>query len=162
MKRIQLLLILSFLSVFTFAQQYSGQLKPLLTDLAGWDAQDPEGMDSNFNNVLLISATREYTKGDTTLHASILIGQTAASYDIRKMNYETDRGFFRSQQIKNYTVYISYDKKENSGAIIVYLTSNPHSAVFILNYKATGWKDALTLAEKFDWDAMKKVVQQIK
>lgn len=162
MKRLHLLFIIMLLPVLLHAQENANKLKPLLIDLSGWNAEKPEGMDASFNNVTMISASREYTRGDATLQTSILIGQAASSYETPKVSYETDEGFFRSQKIKNYQVYISYDKQEKSGGIFVILSGSPQSAVFVLTYENTGWQDALDLTKKFDWDAMKKIAEEIK
>ena len=162
MRRLHLLLILVLFPVFLNAQEYSNKLKPLLIDLSGWNAEKPEGMDASFNNVTMISATREYTRGDATLQASVLVGQAASSYEIPKATYETDEGFFRSEKINNYMVYISYEKQNKTGGVFVILANSPQSAVFVLTYENTDWQKALDLTKKFDWDAMKKIAETVK
>ena len=162
MRRLHLLLILVLFPVFLNAQEYSNKLKPLLIDLSGWNAEKPEGMDASFNNVTMISATREYTRGDATLQASVLVGQAASSYEIPKATYETDEGFFRSEKINNYMVYISYEKQNNTGGVFVILANSPQSAVFVLTYENTDWQTALDLAKKFDWNTMKNIADEVK
>ncbi len=162
MKRLYIALAFILAASLLQAQQYSNQLKPLLIDLPGWNADSPQGMDASFNNTYMITATREYTRGDATLEGSVLIGQAASSYDIPKVSYETDEGFLRSEKIKNYPLYISYDKSDKSGAIFIVLTASPQSAIFVLTYQNTDWQTALDLAKKFDWDAMKKIALEVK
>ena len=162
MKRLYFITIFILVTSLLTAQEHSNKLKPLLIDLSGWNAEKAEGMDADFNHVVMITATREYTRGDATLEGSVLIGQAASSYDIPKVNYETDEGFLRSEKIKNYTVYSSYDKSDNSGAVFVILATSPQSAIFVLTYENTDWQTALDLAKKFDWDAMKRVAESVK
>ncbi len=162
MKRVVFSLFLLSLIPALPAQQAADKFKPLLIDLSGWNAENAEGMDASFGNIKVISATRDYERGDATLTASVLIGQAAASYQVQKMTYETDEGFFRSDEINNFPVYISFDKTEKSGAIIVHLAASPQSAVFVLTFESLDWNTALGLAKKFDWDAMKTIAEGIK
>jgi hypothetical protein len=144
------------------AQQYSNQLKKLLIDLPGWTGEDPEGADMAFNQIVMITAARNYTKGNASINTGIIIGSSTNVSQIPKTTYETDEGFLRTTKIKGYETYLVYNKKDNSGSIFILLASNPHSAMVTFTYENLGWQEAKTLAEKFDLDGIKKVADSIK
>jgi len=148
--------------LFTSAQQYSNQLKKLMIDLPGWTGEDPEGADISYGQVKMITAARAYTKGEATLNAGVIIGGASNAEKIPKTTYETEEGFLRLEQMNGYNTYISYNKKDRSGSIFILLATNPHSAMLTYTFEGIDWKTALDLANKFDWDAIKKVAASVK
>ncbi len=163
MKRISLVaFLISVMLLPVPAQQYSNQLKKLLIDLPGWTGEDSEGADMFFNQVTMITAARQYTKGDATIQAGIIIGNSSNVSQIPKTTYETDEGFLRTTKIKGYETYLVYNKTDNSGSTFVLITSTPHAALFTFTYENLGWQEAEALAKKFDLDAIKKVAENIK
>ncbi len=165
MKRFPLLflslLMVSFLQLH--AQKYANQLKPILKDLPGWQAEEAEGGDMIFGEIMMITASRSYTKGDASLEAGIIIGGVSSMGQIpSNASYEDSHGFLRREEIKGYEGIITYDKDNNSGAVFVITSKEPHASFLSLTFEGIGWKEALDLAKKFDLDAIKKVADSIK
>ncbi len=165
MKRTLTLMFLAmvFLLPPVAAQQYSNQLKKELIDLPGWKGADADGADMIFNQMKLITASREYTKGDAQVTVGILITNTGTQAGkIPTVLYEDEDGFAKTQKIKGYDAYVVYDKKEHNGSIIVILLNDPIAMLVTLNYEKIGWQEAVDLMKKFDLDAMKKVAESLK
>ena len=56
------------------AQQAFQRFFPLLIELPGWQADKPDGVAMEIPGSQMISATREYQRGEARLNAQVLIG----------------------------------------------------------------------------------------
>jgi hypothetical protein len=131
----------------------------LLVDLKGWEGKKPEGMSMEMTNNSMTTATRDYQRGAAQLHAGVVIGQAAAGAmaPIRTgMNVQTTDGHMISLTMHGMPVMKTFNTKQNSGAIMVALDKN---ALFTLSYNRINEDEALALAEKFDWKAIRAAAQ---
>lgn len=157
-----LLLLLGFSSAPVFAQSHS-TLTPLLGNLSGWQAEKAEGMSMDAGGMRMINATRSYTKGSQDLNAVVMVGSQAMTMgQMQQMKMETDDVRVKVETINGFQVSSSYNKHENSGGIMVVLGSSQASgAMFMLNFEGMDDSQALKLARKFDWQAMKKATAKL-
>ncbi len=162
MKRIILLTLLGVLVTLPMtAQQYSNQLKDLLVDLPGWEGQVPEGADISFNQITTVTATRDYVRGDATLKAAVMVTDATSIGQVPRATFENEEAFLRTEQINGFDSYISFNKKDKSGAVFVILGTSPRSVVFTLTFEGIGWEEARKLVERYDLAAMLKVARNI-
>ena len=138
-------------------------LTPLLIDLDGWAAEEPEGMNMDMGAMKMTNATRTYTKGDNTLTAMVMIGSHAMTQgQMQEMNAETSEARVSISEIDGFRVHTGYDKNENAGSVIVFLSQGQtESALFIVSYQGLSDKEAVNLAKQFDWKKMKAKVEEL-
>jgi len=157
-----LLLLLGFSSAPVFAQSHS-TLTPLLGNLSGWQAEKAEGMSMDAGGMRMINATRSYAKGSRELNAVVMVGSQAMTMgQMQQMKMETNEVRVNIESINGFQVSSSYNKQEKSGGIMVMLGGNQTSgAIFMLNFEGMDDHQALKLAKKFDWKAMKKATAKL-
>ncbi|MBN2322612.1 MAG: hypothetical protein JXQ30_02660 [Spirochaetes bacterium] len=147
------------------AQSYE-KLKDLLIDVPGYSGNAPEGMDMTYEDMKAITATREYEKGDSKLHAAIIVGQQASgvwnpSYQ-KGFKMETSDGLMEVTEKKGFLLFHSYAKDKREGMIAVLIEPAKEAgsgSVFVFSYRGIEDKEGLSLAEKFDW---KKIQSRVK
>ena len=156
------LLLLAVFSLPAFAQDHT-VLKPLLINLGGWQAEKAEGMSMSTGGMRMITANRTYKKGSQELNATVMVGsQAMARGQMQQMQMETDDVRVKMTTIDGFKTNLHYDKRENSGGIMVVLGGSQNStAMFILNFQGMDENQALKLAKKFDWQAMKKTAAKL-
>jgi hypothetical protein len=150
-----------------FSQSYES-LTPLLIDLGGWSAESPEGMDLNYGGTKAITATREYSQRDKSISAAIMVGQqmqgTWNPVYQEGFRMESSEGSMAVERIRGFLVFHSFDKTESEGAIVILLQeASPDGsggAVFLFGFDGLSKDEAMKLAQKFDWDAMKNRVSK--
>lgn len=140
------------------AQQAFKRFFPLLIDLAGWDGATPDGisMEMPGNNVL--AASRDYSRGDSTLNVQVLVGpaaQGALAATSQVMKVETADGRMSASTIDGMQVIRTYTISDKSGNVLVGLGP---SALFSLSFSGVGDDEALALARKFDWKAIQAAI----
>ncbi len=157
MRRVLLLLLLTF-GLHAVAANLPGYdvLCQQLPQLKGWKATKCDGMKMTnpiFGEV--VTASKTYTKGDSSLNVSVLSGMQAmmawAPYQTGTM-IETDESLMKVEKIDGFAVGIGYDKKDKGGAIVVQLAPN---AVLVVNYEKMRWQEALKEAKRFDWKKLR-------
>ncbi len=143
-------------------------LTALLIDLGEWQGDKAEGMTMDMGSMQMITATRNYEKGDKELVANIMIssgGQSAMGMgqgQMQAMNVETDDAKMNVTEVDGYHVQTVYEKKENKGTVMVFLAKGQMMAgYFNLSYEGLSEDAAMGLAKKFDWGKMKKAVEQL-
>ncbi len=163
-KLLHFTLVLSFL--FFVNQAWAGyqELCKYFKELPGWNSEECSGMQMSSNYVAGEMALKTYSKGEKQLTAMITKGNWAYAQTginpAQLQNFEMNvqnKFFVKTLRIRGYKVVVSYSKEDNSGGIIVFLKEkNPQNPViFLLNFEHMDWEEALDLAKKFDWDAMK-------
>ncbi len=160
------LIALSFFAAGVHAQSHD-ILYPCLIDLPGWKGEAPDGMKLDMGGMKMINAHRQYTQGDKEINAIIIIGNPQMAgvappqQGIGKM--ETDKLKISTETIKGFQVSIVYDKIEKSGGITVILLSGQDAGVFFtMSYEGMTDSDAVTFAQRFDWNLMKNKALQFK
>jgi len=161
-KSFLLLILLAVCSVPVFAQDHN-TLKPLLINLKGWQAEKADGMSMSTGGMRMITANRSYKKGKLELNATVMVGsQTMTMGQTQQMQMETDDMRVKMTTIDGFKTNLNYDKQENSGGIMVFLDNNQNNAaMFILNFQGMDENQALKLAKKFNWQAMKKAAEKL-
>jgi len=142
------------------ADQAFRRYLPLLIDLDGWQGKKPDGMTMEMPNNSMTTATREYTRGQSQLHVSVVTGPAAAgalATTKSGMNIETSEGHMISTTINGFAVFKTYNVPQKSGAIMVALGP---AAMFSVSYNALTEEEALPLAQKFDWKAFQAASEQ--
>jgi len=162
-----LLVSFAILVVAAAVQAESYQtLYPCLLDLSGWTGGEPTGMNMNMSGMVMINATRTYSKGNKELTAIIMKGNQAVGMGGMQesgMQVETPEVNMKIQTINGFQVQTVYDKEENSGAVTVFLThEQAGGAFFTLSYAGISESDALGLAKKFDWKKIKSKAQLLR
>ncbi|HUT65812.1 MAG TPA: hypothetical protein VMZ05_06650 [Spirochaetota bacterium] len=159
-------LILLIPAVSIFPQSYETLLS-LLVDLPGYSGEEPEGMDVSSSDLKAVSVSREYSKGESELHAGILVGQQSAGvwnpgYQ-EGLKMETPEGLMEVKGEGGFLVFHSYNKKKQEGMIAVLLdkggADGGGGAVFVFAYKGIDNNEGLSLAKKFDWKKIKAKTQ---
>ena len=141
------------------AEQAFQRFVPLLVDLDGWQGKKADGMSMEMTNVSMTTATRDYQKGSAQVHASVVVGQTAAGALAplqNAMNIQTSEGHMVTATMHGMPVLKSFTTKDKSGSLIVGLAKD---AMFSFAYNGLSEDEALALAEKFDWKAMQTAAQ---
>ena len=154
---ITVLLVLMLGPFVLCAQAHTG-LYPLLVDLPGWSGEQPEGMSMDTSGMKLINAAREYTKGASELTAAVIVGNqqmAQAAKQAGSMNIETDKQRIAVKQVRGYTVQIVFDKQDRSGAVTIVLAEQK-PVLFTLVFEGISDDEAMSLAERFDWNAIKR------
>jgi len=159
------LVVLVFALIFTttlYAAE-TDSLKHLLIGLNNWDAQKPEGMSMDMGEIKMTNATRNYTQDKKESTAMVMIGTNAMTQGhMQQMNVESEEAKVNVSTIDGFQTHISYNKQENSGALIVFLAnSKTQGAMFIFSFKNISEKDALSLSKKFNWKKMKASVEKL-
>lgn len=138
-------------------------LKPLLINLEKWEAEEPEEMSMDMGGIKMTNATRNYTKNKKSITAVIMVGTNAMTQGhMGNMNMETEEVKVNVSTIDGFQVHTSYGKKDNSGAVIVFLAkSKMQGAMFMLSFKGLSEKEAVSLSKKFNWKKMKESVKKL-
>ena len=160
MKTIIALIAWTFLSVSTVtagtaALPASAQLCQQLVDIPGWQAAQCEGTKAN-NSMMgeFVSATRTYTRGDESLHVTVVSGIQARmmwSPYAAGTQVENAESLVKITKIKGFPVGITYDKRNRSGGIVVQLG---FQAVMAAEFEQMDWQSALKTLQALDWKAM--------
>ena len=162
-----LLVIFAILVVAAAVQAESYQtLYSCLVDLSGWTGGEPTGMNMNMSGMVMINSTRTYSKGNKELTAMIMKGNQAFGIGGMQgsgMHMETPEVKMKIKTINGFQVQTVYDKKDNSGAVTVFLThEQTGGAFFTLSYAGISESEAIGLAKKFDWKKIKSKAQSLR
>lgn len=157
------MLTLVVVSVTIAHAEQHHSLTPLLVDLQGWEAEKPEGMSMDMGTMKVTNATRSYTKDNKDITAMVIVGNNAMTQgQMQEMKAESMDVKVSISKIDGFQVHTSYDKNENSGSVIVFLSqSQTQGATFVVSYEGLSEKEALSLAKKFNWKKMKAVVKKL-
>jgi len=141
------------------ADQAFQRFLPLLVDLQGWEGKKPDGMSMEMSNMSMTTANRDYEKGSAQVHASVMMGQSAAGALAplqNAMNIQTSDGHMITATMHGMPVLKSFNTKDKSGSLVVGLGKE---ALFSFAYNGITEDEALALAEKFDWKALQTATQ---
>jgi hypothetical protein len=131
---------------------------PLLIDLPGWQGGKPDGVAMEIPGSSMITATREYQRGDARVNAQILIGaaaQGAAAAATTGIKVETSEARMSTSTMDGLTVTRTYTFKDKAGAVMVILGP---SAVFMFTFNGVAEDEGLKLAQQFNWKAMQAAI----
>ena len=140
------------------AQQNFRRFLPLLIDLPGWTGEKPDGMAMEMPGNSIVTATREYRRGDATLNAQVITGpaaQGALAATASGVKIETADMRMSTSTIDGLAVARTFTVQDKSGAILVALGP---SAMFSLSFNGVAEDEALTLAKRFDWKTIQAAI----
>ena len=140
------------------AQQSFQRFFPLLVDLQDWKGNKPDGVSMEIPGNSMVTATREYERGDARLNAQVISGpaaQGALAATGAGVKIETSEGRMYTSTIDGLSVTVAFNKSDKSGAILVALGP---SALFTLSFNGVAEEEALTLARKFNWKAIQAAI----
>ena len=163
MNRLFFFSVILFLSVnFLFAQQHEN-LKPLLIDLDGYEADNPEGMTIDMGTTKMINALRDYSNENVDISTSIIIAnQMMMSAKMQEFSFQSEGETVKIEEIDGFKVSRYFNENEKEFSITVYIEGNEsQSGVFI--FMSTGLeKDAaLNLSKQFNWEQISEAVKNI-
>ena len=142
------------------ADQAFERFLPFLVDLDGWQGKKPDGMTMETAGNAMTTATRDYTRGASQLHAAVVTGAAAAGAMAPMqagMTYETTEGHMITATVNGFKVMKTYNTAQKSGAFMVALGP---AALLTVSYNGITEDEALPLAQKFDWKAFQAAAQQ--
>src|SRR5215813_10383613 len=140
------------------AQQSFQRFVPFLVDLSGWAGNKPDGMAMEMPGACIVTATREYRRGDARINAQIVTGpaaQGALGVTQSGMKIETADMHMSASNIDGLQVARTFMVKDNSGAVIVALGT---AAMFSLSFHGVAEDEALAIARQFNWKAIQAAV----
>ncbi len=130
-------------------------LAALLKDLKGWQAEPATSMAMDAGGDTMTTATRSYTKGDTTFSATVVVSKGAYTQSkMMDMRFESDGVKVQVSTIDGFKVQTTYTSADKSGALIVGLVKNDKTsrgALATFAFNGMSEADALALAKQFDW-----------
>jgi hypothetical protein len=131
---------------------------PFLPDLPGWKGNKPDGVALEAPGATVISATREYERGEARLNAQVIVG-TAAMAALASIEsgvkVETREARMTTTVVDGFKLARTYTIPDKSGAVLVALSNN---GVFSLNFNGIDDEEALTIAKRFNWKGMQGAV----
>ena len=142
----------------TQAQQAFQRFFPMLIELSGWKGNKPDGVSMEIPGSQMISATREYQRGEARVNAQVLIGapaQGAVAITGSGVKMETSEARMSTSTIDGLPVTRTFTFADKSGAVIVVLGPN---AVFMLSFNGISDDEGLKLARQFNWKAIQAAV----
>ena len=131
---------------------------PFLVDLPGWTGAKADGMAMQMPGMSLITAARDYKKGDSTLNVQIMIGAAAQGMvgAIQSgMKLETAEMHMSTATVDGFTLARTFQVADKSGTVVVALGP---SAIFNVGFKGVGEDEAFGLAKRFDWKAIQSAL----
>jgi hypothetical protein len=131
---------------------------PLLVELQGWKGGKPDGAAVEIAGHSMVTATREYRRGEARVNAQVILGPAAqgALTSIQSgLKIETSDARMSTSTIDGLPVARTFTIKDKSGAVLVAIGD---SAVFSLSFNGIDDDEGLTLARKFDWKALQAAV----
>jgi hypothetical protein len=146
--------------IAAFADQAFQRFLPLFVDLDGWQGKKPDGMTMEMPGNAMTTATRDYTRGSSQLHAAVVTGTAAAGAMAPMkagMTYETTEGHMVTATVNGFPTMKTYNTAQKSGAILVELGP---TALLTVSYNGMTEDEALPFAQKFDWKAFQAAAQQ--
>ena len=144
----------AWLAVSPALAQDFQKLTPFLVDLPGWTGAKADGMAMQMPGMSMITAARDYKKGDSTLSVQIMSGAAAQGMvgAIQSgMKLETAEMRMSTATVDGLAVARTFQVSDKSGTVVVAIGP---SAIFNLAFKGITEDEAFALAKRFDWKAM--------
>ena len=140
-------------------------LKPLLVDLQGWSCGPSNGAISYQNDMKLITASRNYSQTDRQLKAVLVFTDQISripwlneslNFDISGLSVET-------REINGFRVFSTSRKSGSEILIVVTIQQTVEDGLFlVLNFSNVTSELAWEVAEKFDWNTIQFLTQNIR
>ena len=145
-----------------FAQDYK-PLAALLTDLPGWQAEPADGSALAAQGMRIVQAERVYRQKGKRTSVQLMLGPRgmAGNADI-VMDFETEDLRTKASKVDGFDVMTTYTKPAKEGVVTVGLVRQPkNDGVLLMEFSGLSDEEALALAKKFDWSAMRKAIERL-
>ena len=161
------LLCLLILPVSAAVCQTAQDFVPLLINLSGWEGSEPETVELTMQDMKSIVVSRDYSKGDQSLKAGIMVGQQTTgiwnpAYQ-EGFKMEAGSNLMEVKMQGGYLIMHTYNGDEREGMFVVLLQEvspdGRSGAMFVFSYEGMDDSEGQKLAGKFDWGAMKSKLQ---
>jgi hypothetical protein len=136
-----------------WAQQFQ-RFFPLLIELPGWKGAKPDGVAMQMPGASVVTATREYERGEARVNVQIISGPMAEGVVAATnpaIKVETTDARMSTTSVDGMQVTRTYTISEKSGAVLVALGPK---AVFSFTFNGINDDEGLALARRFDWKAI--------
>ena len=146
------------LSFAVSAQSYQA-LVPFLIDLPQWQGEKPDGMSMQAQGQEMSWATRAYKRGDAELSVMVGVGHPLAAQaeQMTTSSFQSEETSMETGPVRGFQVARMHTKADKSGMVMVMLSpGNAKGAMLMVQYTGLEPRDALALAERFDWAAMQR------
>jgi hypothetical protein len=140
-------------------------LKPLLVDLQGWNASPAHGVNSYQKDMKIITASRNYTQADRQLKAVLVFTDQISKIPWLNegLNFDISGLIVETEEINGFQVFHT---SRNSGSEILIVVTIQKTAedglFFVLNFSNVTPELAWDVAEKFDWNTIQFLTQDIR
>jgi len=137
-------------------------LTRFLVNLPGWTAGRPEGVNMEGPQGRVVTATRSYKRGNQSLTATIMVGNSAMMAWTpfqTGMTVETPEVLIKTISYKGLKAGINYDKKEKGGGIVIQLSTRNPNAALVVSFEAVDYSEALKILDHFDVKGMASAVK---
>ncbi len=139
-------------------------LKPLLTDLPGWEALPASGFNSYRDGIKMINASRRYTSGSQTLQAVLLITNqtTGTGWLDSNMSLDFSGSTLRTEEIDGFKVFHLKQEKHRQMNIVIVIRQQEQDNIFLaLRFKDVPEEKAWDIARAFDWSTISFMTQAL-
>ncbi len=164
MKKLMILttILLVLFPTLLHSQQHK-ELKPLLKELDGFEADKAEGMSASLDGTDMIKISRNYSKDNAHITASIVISnEMMLNAQIEELKYQSGSERVEIEERDDYKVVKYYDK-EGKDFIITILFNGAENQSGIFHFDSDGLEkdEGLKLAKEFDWGKINEKVKEI-
>jgi len=136
------------------------ELCSAVTTPEGWSVEGKcDGMKMSGPMGEVVTATKKFVNGEKSMEVGVMSGMQAMGLwapFMTGMTMENDEMLVKVEKIDDFSVGISYDKKQHNGGIVVKLAPN---AVLTGNFEQMDWKEALEILRKLDWKQLRSLFE---
>ena len=140
-------------------------LKPLLIDLQGWSGGPSNGVISYQNSMKMITASRNYWQADRQLKAVLVFTDQISKIPWlgESLNFEISGLSVKTREINGFRVFDTSRKSGSEILIVITIQQTAQDGLFlVLNFSNVTSELAWELAEKFDWNTIQFLTQNIR
>jgi hypothetical protein len=140
-------------------------LKPLLIDLQGWNAGPAYGVNSYQNDLKIITATRNYAQNNRQLKAVLVFTDQISKIPWlnERLNFDISGLTIKTEEINGFQVFHTSRNSGSEILIVVTIQKTAEDGLFlVLNFKHVTAELAWDVAEKFDWNTIQFLTQNIR
>ncbi len=165
-KKLLIFFILTFLGTLTIFGVSYEKFFPLLKDVSGWKAQKPDGTEINMGGNFMMSASRQYSKGDKSVTVSMLVGSQVYPYkqmaELSKMSITTSDGeHVEVKSINSYRTLI--EKNQDGSTVVVFFNSDnmKNAGALLFSGDNVSLNDLLSFSKNFDWKKFESLYKSL-
>lgn len=170
-RMLQVLILSSglFCAVPVQAQEEKSSIAALLIDLEGWKAEAAENQRVDLDGMTMTMVTRAYKQGGRRLEVTLMAGNRVLIHG--KVAETTDEGKFpaaagaareRVATLDGFQAYAAHDPENKLHDLVIVLAQTAQDGALVTFFsEGVTEKEALELAQKFDWKQMQTVMEKL-